>query len=59
MTQPYLGVRLTKRLKGQNPGRCFILGPSCALPPITPSEENIHALVETNHPTGATPPMGN
>ncbi|HEY3343843.1 MAG TPA: uroporphyrinogen decarboxylase family protein [Anaerolineaceae bacterium] len=39
------------------PGGGLILGPGCALPPLTP-HENIHALVETAHRNGRYRPDG-
>jgi uroporphyrinogen decarboxylase len=39
------------------PGGGLILGPGCALPPLTPAE-NIHTLIETTHRHGRYRPDG-
>jgi uroporphyrinogen decarboxylase len=50
-TPELVAKKVREELASLAPGGGLIMGPGCALPPITPPE-NIHTLIETTHRYG-------
>jgi uroporphyrinogen decarboxylase len=56
-TPELVASKVREELEILSPGGGLILGPGCALPPLTP-DENIHTLIETAYRYGRYRPDG-